>query len=171
MGERLCAQLAFRMPNSACALLDGNQHDIRYTYNTAQQRKDTYHPNGRTKQTGNVLRLYVLCEAVPYPDCAFIFRVETMIGGNDFPVFFFKGFIGFLTREVFGGEDDVVKLVALVINGLQGREGDKGHAALVALGLRTVQGYLIGYATALTNRPTGSVCDFPKRISADFYEE
>lgn len=131
--EKGFAPSAFRMPKLACALLDGDQHDIRYTYNTAQQRKDTYHPNGRTKQTGNVLRLYVLCKAVPYPDCAFIFRVETMIGGNDFPVFFFKGFIGFLTREVFGGEDDVVKLVALVINGLQGREGDKGHATLVAL--------------------------------------
>ena len=71
-----------------------------------------------------------------------------MIGGNDFPVFFFKGFIGFLTREVFGGEDDVVKLVALVINGLQGREGDKGHAALVAL-VFVQSGYLIGYAACI----------------------
>lgn len=33
----------------------------------------------------------------------------------------------------FGGEDDIVKLVTFVIDGLQGGEGDKGYAALVAL--------------------------------------
>jgi len=74
-----------------------------------------------------------LCETVPYPDRTFVFRVETVVGGNDFTIFFLKSFVGFFTRQIFCSEDDIVELITFIINGLQSRERNKGNTALVAL--------------------------------------
>ena len=145
--KRLCTQ-RFAYAELACAFLDGNQHDVRYAYDAAQQGKNTYHPNGGTQQAGYVLCLYVLCKAVPYPYCAFIFRIETVVGGNDFTVLFLKGFVGRFARQIFGGEDDVVEFIAFVIDGLHGGEGDKGQAALVSL-VFVQSDYPVGYAACI----------------------
>ena len=74
---------------------------VRYAYDAAHRVKIPITQIGGTQQAGYVLCLYVLCKAVPYPYCAFIFRVETVVGGNDFTVLFLKGFVGRFARQNF----------------------------------------------------------------------
>ena len=73
----------FTNPEFVGTLLDGDKHDVAYPYNTAQQGKDTDHPNGGTKKVTGRLLLQVLAESVPYPYRTSVFCVE-LFGFRDF---------------------------------------------------------------------------------------
>ena len=126
----------------------GDEHDVAYAHNAAQQRKDTYHPDGRAQDAHGALGTQVVGKAVPYPDSTVIGRVETVVDADGAAVFLLKGLVALDGGEVLGGKDDVVQLVALVVDGLQGRKGNVGFAgvavALVVVGTHNLVGHSVG---------------------------
>ena len=76
-----------------------------------------------------------------------------MVGADDAAVFLLEGLVALDGGQVAGGEDDAVQLVALVVDGLQGAEGDE---CLVRLTRVVVEPhYLIGHTAGVDKPPDG----------------
>ena len=75
------------------AFLDGDKHDIRDAYNTAQQSKEAYNPQGSTDNLDTCLHLQVLRIAVPHPDGTLVIRMSLMGRVETLSVFLFEHLI------------------------------------------------------------------------------
>lgn len=86
------------------AFLDGDEHDVAHSHNSAQQREKADNPDGGTQQIAGCLLLEVLFKAVPYPDGASVFGVKLLDGTYGAPVIFFKRLNTFHVGQAFGEE-------------------------------------------------------------------
>ena len=137
------------------ALAHGDEHDVRHAHDAAQQRKDADDPDGRAQDAHGVHGAQVVGKAVPYPDGARVVGREAVVGADDAAVFRFEGFVALEGGQAVGGQEDVVQLVALVVDGLQGAEGDVGFARFAVALVVVDAHHLIGHAPGVDKLADG----------------
>ena len=84
--------------------LYGDEHDVAHSHNATQQGKDTYHPNGGTKQVTSRFLLKELFESVSYPDGAPVVGFKLLHFSDGNPIFLFES-ITFRFRIYVLGEE------------------------------------------------------------------
>ena len=104
------------------ALLDGDEHDVRYAHDTREQGKQTHYPKSGADDTDTLLHLQVLRETVPEPYCILVFRVCLMLGIQAATVAVFETLVSLLCRQSVEGELDASSVIGLgTIDALDGR--------------------------------------------------
>ena len=110
------------------ALLYRDEHDVAHAYDTTQQGEDAYYPDGRGQYAHCLLRLDVVAHAVTYPYGSRIIGVEAVDASQHAAVAALKVEVALLVIQSACGEEEVVQLVALVVDGLSGGKGHVGSA-------------------------------------------
>ena len=124
------APMAFLTPNSRVRFLHGDEHDVAYTHDAAQQGEQTYYPECRLHDGDSLVHLDIVHLSVPEPDGSLVIRCCLMVVVDAGTIVLLKLLVIFLGLQVLDGELQTSRIIALGVNGLDGGVGDEGFVLL-----------------------------------------
>ena len=108
------------------ALLDGDEHDVRDTYDTTQQGEQTHYPESSANDGNALLHLQTLRIAVPQPDSTLVLRMYLMVGIDTTAIVGLEVFVRFLRFQSMESKLDIAGIVSIspenALDGGIGRE-------------------------------------------------
>ena len=108
------------------SLLHGDEHDVAYAHDSAQQGEQTYYPECRLHDGDSLVHLDVVHVSVPEPDGSFVIRCCLMVVVDAGTIVLLKLLVIFLGLQVLDGKLQTSRIIALGVNGLYGGVGDEG---------------------------------------------
>ena len=112
------------------ALLHGDEHDVAYAHDAAEQGEQAHYPQGYLDDGDALVHLYVVHISVPKPDGAVVIGSSQVVVVDASTIAFLESLVVLLGLQVLEGELDGASLVALGIDGLHGREGGESLVVL-----------------------------------------
>ena len=107
------APMAFLTPNSRGSLLYGDEHDVAYAHDAAQQSEQTYYPEGSLHDGDSLVHLDIVHVSVPEPDGAIVIRCSLVVVVDAGTIVLLKLLVIFLGLQILDGELQTSCIIAL----------------------------------------------------------
>ena len=107
------------------SLLYGDEHDVAYAHDAAQQSEQTYYPEGSLHDGDSLVHLDIVHVSVPEPDGAIVIRCSLVVVVDAGTIVLLKLLVIFLGLQILDGELQTSCIIALGVDGLDGGVGDE----------------------------------------------
>ena len=108
------------------SLLHGDEHDVAYAHDSAQQGEQTHNPEGRLHDGDSLVHLDIVHVSVPEPDGTVVIRGSLVVVVDAGTIVLLKLLVIFLGLQVLDGELQTSRIIALGVDGLYGGVGNEG---------------------------------------------